>query len=457
MVNYDDSLLAEATLKSFDASGFTLTWSTALASTVHYLALGGTDITAAYVKSWATTGTTGNQAITGVGFQPTVAIHIGVDDTTASPDTTGHMRYHIGAMDSAGNQWAKYGFAATSVTTSSTGRDQLTDSCIVGSGGSTTVNAKAAYVSMDSNGFTINWSIADAEARNYMSLCLTGCAAQVGSWNKTTSSAPSTDSITTAGMTVEGLLMVTDSHAASSTVVSGHRLSIGSVDNQGANQATLVSDKGGVTTTVANKFSSTDRSLLISDSDTQAFDTVGVIAALGPISTTGTVNAGEGICTDGTYYYTTTASGLYKYDLSWNLVASNANAGSQVGVNHLGGLDYFNDVLYIAACNATAGSNPTITNASIAIFDRTLNFLGYTDISAQFNGYRDPAGLTVDAQDWIVWVVSFWVPGVLVQYNLSDLSFSGTVTPSPAFTYPIQGIKYYNGTLYLSYCNTTSD
>ena len=118
LIQFDGTLLTEATV-SFTSAGFTLDWTTAPggAFNLFYLALGGTGITSAKVVPWTANTTTGNQSITGVGFQPSCVLTIGTGDTAASPDTTTQNLINIGAMDASGNQWTIYNYAQNGVTT----------------------------------------------------------------------------------------------------------------------------------------------------------------------------------------------------------------------------------------------------------------------------------------------------------------------------------------------------
>ena len=68
--------LVEAAFKSWDSTNFTITWNpnTATSYVIHYIAIGGTEVSAK-VLNWQQPNTTGNKAVTGVGFQPTVVLH----------------------------------------------------------------------------------------------------------------------------------------------------------------------------------------------------------------------------------------------------------------------------------------------------------------------------------------------------------------------------------------------
>jgi hypothetical protein len=95
------SVLAEAQLKSLDADGFTLTWTTAdsTARQVTYLALGGISLTNAYAGSYNLPTATGAMAVTGVGFKPSgLLVLADPGSQTALPYVeSGSLHYEFGA------------------------------------------------------------------------------------------------------------------------------------------------------------------------------------------------------------------------------------------------------------------------------------------------------------------------------------------------------------------------
>jgi hypothetical protein len=105
------------------------------------------------VGSLASPAGTGNSAVTGVGFTPKMVVFDVV--YTASDDARSH--YSTGSMDASGNQ-----YTASSLTTSTLFRTRMsTARCIAGyssPGGTFTLQVAAAFVSMDADGFTVNFS-----------------------------------------------------------------------------------------------------------------------------------------------------------------------------------------------------------------------------------------------------------------------------------------------------------
>ena len=459
LVQHDGSLLCEASLVSMDPDGFTLNWNKVYpqAFAFHYLALGGDSITNAKVVDWTNITTTGNQSITSVGFEPSVVMHLGA--AMGYMGTALNGLYMMGAMDGSGNQWSKWGYDLNGAGTSSNTRCQLTDSCIVAFAQDATSppSYKAAYSTMLADGFEIEWSANSGTSFAFASLCIAGGNHSVGSWG---TEGAGFESVAAPGIAPTAIFMTNDCHVTSASCLTSSRLMIGASD--GVNNAVAgVTDKEGVDVTVTYKVQYPDFSMLFADNDAAAFQSIGRIAARGTCTAGPQLDiqaewtSGQGVAHDGTNYYVVATEQIFKYDSSWTLIASNTNAGdsSNANVGHLGGCDYYNGKLYVAACDAGAGTPPPISNARIAVFNASdLSFSNYGDISAQFTMNTDPSGCGIDIDTNVIWVSSFWNSGTIYKYNLADFTYAGSLTP-PKMPHLVQDIKYYQGLIYVSYCN----
>ena len=162
---------------SFDSDGFTLNWTTgnATAYVVNYFALGGSQLTDVFIKQVTSATATGNQASTGVGFRPDAILFAGAND---------------GALDAISIGMAKSATARGTTTISfngaTSGLYQRTSSCYASMNGSA-VHTEADFVSMDSDGFTLNWTTANATTHTVYALCLKGGNYFVGSFAQKTS------------------------------------------------------------------------------------------------------------------------------------------------------------------------------------------------------------------------------------------------------------------------------
>lgn len=196
-VNPGETTGTEADLKSFDADGFTIT--VTAASAIHtyvYLALGGDDITGAKVVNWTMPTSTGNKAVTGVGFQPDLILNAWTSGITAAlPASVVSAGLGLGAADGT-NQWALDTFASDNKAISDTQRGQQTDAAILVISNGLTVLAEGALGSLDSDGFTHNFGTVNS-AYQVVTLCLKGPKVQVGAVNKATGAAPASQDIST--------------------------------------------------------------------------------------------------------------------------------------------------------------------------------------------------------------------------------------------------------------------
>jgi hypothetical protein len=118
---------------------------------------------------------TGNQSVTGVGFQPKAIILWGVKLTSNNTFESGDNAFWFGAGTSATQRWVIAGAADDGVTTSNTGRYMASNEIIrVLASGTPTTDAIADLVSFDADGFTINWSVAPSSAWKCHYLALGG-------------------------------------------------------------------------------------------------------------------------------------------------------------------------------------------------------------------------------------------------------------------------------------------
>ncbi len=175
------------------------------------------------------------------------------------------------------------------------------------------------------------------------------------------------------------------------------------------------------------------------------------------LSMTNAMYAGQGITTDGEYYYTSgtmtavNMHGLAKWDAeTLNRLATKLQAIPDYFVedyesNHIGGISYFNGYIY-AAVEDVGNIHPLIL-----LYDAET--LEYADICYELGTEHLPNGVpwcAVDAQRELLYCSPFRDVTEIVAFNLNDLSFSHTIPLSCEIT-RIQGGEVYDTTLYLSY------
>ncbi|MEY2686548.1 MAG: hypothetical protein RL375_746 [Pseudomonadota bacterium] len=157
---------ALAARTSLDANGFTVNKSTAPGGSIRlgYVALGGPALYAVGAFNQPTS--TGDQAITGVGFRPLAELFLSAG-RVASTTPTGGSRTMLGAAVSSTDRRSYAATAQDAVNPTNSARDMDETACLIAisDGGTPTRLATAGFVSQDSDGFTVNWSAADATAR----------------------------------------------------------------------------------------------------------------------------------------------------------------------------------------------------------------------------------------------------------------------------------------------------
>jgi hypothetical protein len=149
-----------------DSDGFTINQTVAAGvnSLVPYIAIKGGQWKVGTDTQKTSTGT---KATTGVGFQPSGLILGSVCDTQTA-GSAANARWSFGATDGT-RSVATWTGDSDNVADAITNTIMSSTKAIVlateGTSASPTTNAEAAISSLDSDGFTLNWSTADATAR----------------------------------------------------------------------------------------------------------------------------------------------------------------------------------------------------------------------------------------------------------------------------------------------------
>lgn len=241
----------EADLTSMDADGFTINWTTNSTTFVdipiNYFAIGGSDIVGAKVVPWALPTAAGNISVAGVGFSPDLVFH-SYGPEGAYPISHAHAHGGFGAMNKHGQQWSNGTLTLDAVNPSSAARAQQPDSCIV-STGATSIDAEGKFLSMDADGFTMNFSAANY-ARNVMSLCLKGVSSKVGVLFKNEGTVPYVQSISRLGFKPKGIFTSSVIHNAIQNTASGSHWHMGGSDGV-IHRANVTSETSGVSPTQA--------------------------------------------------------------------------------------------------------------------------------------------------------------------------------------------------------------
>ncbi len=206
-----------ADLVTLDSDGFTLNWTTANATAfvVNYLAVGGADLTNVFLQSFTSAAGTGNQATTGVGFKPDAVWLMGADNSASNNST------NIGYAKSSSAR-ATSSQAANATTG---GCVQKTTKAYTNLDGGSSVRCEADLVTLDSDGFTLNWTTANANTHTIYALCLKGPAIAVGAFTQKTSTG--SQSTTGVGFLPKGITVVSAGLTAGAGIASNQNCMTG--------------------------------------------------------------------------------------------------------------------------------------------------------------------------------------------------------------------------------------
>ena len=167
LTSYGEVLVHEADFVSQDADGFTINWTSANTAARKYYALclkGGQYKVGAFNQATAT----GNQSITGVGFQGS-ALLLASFNAAATTSSIATMSNSFGAATASTTRGGIWGGDVDAVSPTQTDRDvDRTKVIKTFTAGTPTLTTAADFVSFDADGFTINNTTADATSREIL-------------------------------------------------------------------------------------------------------------------------------------------------------------------------------------------------------------------------------------------------------------------------------------------------
>jgi hypothetical protein len=134
-----------------------------------------------------------------------------------------------------------------------TGKTQRTDSSIyISHEVGPEVTKQASFVSMDTDGFTMNFTTSNFSASQLFSLAITGLSASVGSFAKVTGGSPLHQAVTPTGFQ-PGLVVLSSVQSIADTGIATEHARLGIGASDGANAvSSALSDTDGVTPSMAS-------------------------------------------------------------------------------------------------------------------------------------------------------------------------------------------------------------
>ena len=284
LVSWGETVVAEADLQSWNETSFTLNWTTndTAAYVIHYIAIGGSDVSAKVVD-WTMRTTTGARNVAGVGFQPDVVFHAhgGHTFTGALNTNLAGGGFGLGVMDFDGDEWAFANFTSDGVGTSATARGQRTDASIYSFNATPTVQKTADFTSMDADGFTLNFSNTGSNlAARVFSLALKGVNVKAGFFTKTSSATPVTQPITGVGFKPSVVLLGSVQSTASATPAVHSRFGLGASDGT-VEGSSAVQDTDALGTSSVDAIDKTSKVFVKVNNNTPAIDAEADLTAFG--------------------------------------------------------------------------------------------------------------------------------------------------------------------------------
>ena len=242
-------------LQSMDSDGFTLIVDDVMPidMRVHYLALAGADLTNVKASTFSWTTGIGNLQITGVGFQPDFLLFASAITSAAAMPNSGSdsSSWSVGMAVSSTQQGVWQGNNDDGSSNIDNDQYCFDGECIstVRFAGAADVLGRAALVTMDTDGFTINKIESDSTARNIMYVALKGGSYKVDSLLTQTNT---TTDIVETGLGFQPVAALFMSHGLAKSTVdttqAGNNISIGAFDSitsrgaQGMNDVDAVAD-----------------------------------------------------------------------------------------------------------------------------------------------------------------------------------------------------------------------
>jgi hypothetical protein len=275
----DPTIVAQANVIGFNSDGFALNWTsnTSTPSVIHYLALGGVDITDVAVSNFIASTTAVNQTITGPGFQPdfVMFMHAG-KGKVAGKATHGYISY--GFAKSATERGAIAVNTEDNRNLMDARKWQRTDRAIIAlDPQSGAIDAQADFVSMNPDGFTVEWIDPPADADRVYYLAIKGGSYNVGSL--TSPSVVGSQSVSGLGLQPRGLILTSYGNPGTASPTNDNRIAFGAAhtSGDGSEGSIWAGDRGLVDTSITGRSSLTTKVIRLAVENTVG--TTSVIAA----------------------------------------------------------------------------------------------------------------------------------------------------------------------------------
>lgn len=291
------SMVAIGVVSVIGADGFTVNWTTndGTAKKISYICLGGADITNTKVGQLTSpaAGGTGNQTTTGVGFQPDIVMFISTGQTDGQVST--QCVWGVGFATGSADQACLCGISKTGQATMITKRYQRTDNsncfALLDTATPTSKALEGSLVSMNADGFTINWTtvITSGASKSVAYLAIKGGNFEIDAITSPTAGTPPVSQQTTAvGFQPVGLLMASTGKTSGTTIVGTNRISIGGGTSSTAARNAWAGDTDAVADSITARTHRNNKIVsAITEAATQGNSTINASASITSLDTDG--------------------------------------------------------------------------------------------------------------------------------------------------------------------------
>jgi hypothetical protein len=279
-------------VSAISSDGFTVNWTSSDGSAhrIFFICIGGTDITNTKTGEITGPSATGNQSYTGIGFKPDFVMFWGSDITSDNHLQNG-ASFSMGFGTSSSNQVALANAQKHAVTTKVAKRYQRGDNVttyIVLQGGTPTAGALGgSIVSLDSDGFTINWTTCTGSGvtAKVGYLAVKGASWKVG---VATGGTASTSTVTGLPFQPAGIIIASACNSNSAAISANARISFGGGSSSSDSRCVFSGDTDAVSTSVSACIQKSAKCIsVITENATATSSTVSAEAAISTMNSDG--------------------------------------------------------------------------------------------------------------------------------------------------------------------------
>ena len=250
------------------------------------------------------------------------------------------------------------------------------------------------------------------------------------------------------GLSACGTKPAADSTAADTSVDGSAAVDDAAADDTSVDSA--AADNSADNSAAADNAAADDTSVDSAAADSTAADSAPA-AYTYTLESSHEVDGRQGIAWENGLYYVSGSTTLSVYDADWNRIQTETEpfGAFDAEVNHIGDIDVYDGEIYAGVEYFMDGE---ASNIQMAVYDAETLQLTRTYMFDPESGQTEVSGMTVDPDHGSMWMCSWAMDdsgSYLYRYDLESGAYLGKVRMEipPQL---IQGIKYYDGWLYIT-------